>query len=536
MSNANILLLLPAALLALAAPAQDAPAPRAIGPSWIRIDCRGPAAFRQQLLPTNVGTMLSSAAGERIWKATAGAVEAEWAKVYAEPGTFAEARRRILDYAGNIRIQIHVGADGPEGMTALAYPDGHSDLAAIGVDLARMVERVLGQRLEAKPLGDRTLRQAARDQGHVVLDVLGDGRLLFASAPDAARAGEIVADALASAPESGSGPLLRLEVDLGRGVASSREGEDEAWFSATGLDSLRTLEVSLSASGPRIQLDYRLSCEGDRGLFAGLFPAGGDPPDLFEFCPKDAIGAKTSRFDALALWDAVLQTEAARHDRTAEDMEREAREETGLDLRNDVLAKLSGEALAIFSPPADTPAVGFGWPRVALVVGLKDGPAFATAFAKMLEKGDLHPETREGVLRAGRDAHWFFPEIHFGVSKEAAVMAIGAEGEDLVERILARQGEKGSLPGTLARCEHLAPLGFNGAGRLSIESFLRFYAGMIQDALSKMLLAEAPDVVSSEETRANVERFLPLLVEHDLAEVVVLSGTKGGTTVLRILW
>lgn len=539
--------LLPLVLFALPLPAQSAPETKAATspPPLLVVDARGPAVWRQQLLPTNLGSMLASAEGEALWQGVLAAIDGHWQRLHGDAETFAAARRRILDYAGQLHLRTWLGDGEPHAVTVVADADGRTDMAAAVQDLQRLLANATGKTWSKAAVAGRELAQLHGDGlGDFVFDVLADGRVLLAAGDEAAAIAAAVAETLAApvatAPRR-TDPLLALRLDLAQLVQQAdARSESTAVSTAIGLGSLRTLQVTLQPRGPQLQLELALACDGDRGLFAGLFPEQPGAPDMLGLAPPDALGSKTSRFDAMALWRTSIAWIAADARKTAAEVEADARQILGLDLAKDVLAHLNGEALLFWDAPPKPPAGSEGdevndAARFGLAVRLSDGEAFATGFTKLLERaGDLQPHREDGVLLAGQEQQWFIPAVHFAVAGDLAVMAIGSDGEERALAVLARRQHPTPPSELLQQRRAAQPDGCNGAGVLGVLPCVEYELQPLFMLLHEML-GDVPKL-EPEAVRPLLDQFAPLLQRHKLDQVAVFTGTVHGRFAFRLLW
>ena len=151
-------------------------------PELLRLSIVGPAGWRSRLQPTNLGSMLASAAAETIWRGYAERVDAALRSVRGADEAFRRERARLLDYGGTLHVvawleQAEDALNVPRWSAALvAEPDGHTDLEAMAVESKAWLERA----------GDRA-SNAWRDM-RVSTPRCHEGRLLLVFAGDDDRA------------------------------------------------------------------------------------------------------------------------------------------------------------------------------------------------------------------------------------------------------------------------------------------------------------------------------------------------------------
>jgi hypothetical protein len=533
------------ALTVAVAFAQNEPPPAAttVEP-LLRIEVSGPAVFRERLLPTNLGSMVASAEGEAIWKDAVAAIEAGWRQLHGDDPTFLAARRRLLDYSGRVHLWGWCGTEAAQArtdidaVTAIVDADGKTDLRALARDLRLLLEHATGKSGQtAVDGGNETWRLADGDHQALAVDCRADGRLLFAFGDTPVSIAKAMAQTAAQLPPTpkkpGQEPLLDCRLDLAQIVRLNARGQQAvAIAAALGCGSLRTLEFTLQPRGPQLQCEFGLACAGDRGLFAGLFPEQPGTPDLLGLVPATAIGSKTSRCDPGQIWRVLLGALVVGEKKTVAEVEAEIEKEAGVDVGKDVLPHLNGEVMLVWEAPGDEEGAE---PRFSLVARLKDGKAFTAGFAKLLDKGGLHPVSDNGVLRAGEDSSWFIPAMHFGVTDKYAIVAFGKAGDERVEALLALAKTPRAVDEAIAQQRRAEPPGCNGAGVLDVGICLRYHVGVLLEMLHEFAGRLAPDVELSARARW-LEAATPLLQKHHLDRIVVFTGTEKGRWAFRMLW
>lgn len=517
----------------------------------LQIDCFGPGLLRELLLPTNVGAMLASEDGMALWRDLAAQIDAGLLELHGDAATFAAARARALDYGGRIRLQLHLPealSDGdPDGLVVVAEPDGHTDLTAVGADLRVILARATGaawvepEPTTGEPAAARLATLALGRDGVLALGIDAQGRLLFAAGRDAAALQRSVVAGLGvpgdrGRPKAGEA-AFQVTLDLAQMVQRAMDdASSKKVLQALGCDSLRTLALRLSPNGPHVQLDVALAAEGDRGLFAGLFPEVAGFSDLARLVPPDALGFKTGRCDPLQLWRSCLAAIAAigASDESVAGLEAEAKAETGIDVAKDLLAHLTGEHLLVWqpSPGADGAEDRADRQQLAFVMKLSDGKAFATAFHTMLQKAGVESKEENGVLRAGSERDWFLPAYRIGVAGNLVALVIGEDLDSRLDRMLARAKEP--APPALDPRLRVLPPGANGYGALSIDLCLRHQLALVHEVIgvfTDLLPGMQPEALAKALTEHRA-----LLQRHQLGSVTTYTGTKLGRWTFRLLW
>ena len=122
----------------------------------------GPAGWRQRLGPTNLGSLLASAAGRELWSDGAEQIDGVWRHLLGvEAAAFATARQRLLDYSGSVQVQVRLVGEGrdPRMLAAVAFaPDGRTDMTALATDLRSLMARAAEQDWQVTKVGDRDVQ------------------------------------------------------------------------------------------------------------------------------------------------------------------------------------------------------------------------------------------------------------------------------------------------------------------------------------------------------------------------------------------
>lgn len=523
-------LLLPV-LLALPLVAQDDAPVR-----LLHAELAGPAAWQERLRPTNLGTLLASAEGEALWR--------PWAEQLGQmlPGLLgadgAALPKAWLAYAGTVEVVV-LGRPGEgeepniSGRVTFGV-DEASDVAALATSTLRLAAGAMD--LDFGPAFEGSDLMVARvDQWLVTLPKVTAGRATVYFGNDKAGLRQLVAAELpaAAGPANPRTPLLRVRFDLQAAerlrVASG--GTEVGQMVALGFGTLREFELSVAASGPHVQGELGITFgAGERGLFAGLFPARAGVPALFWAVPPQARAWKVGRCDTMAIWHAVLRAiavDGASEEKTAA----EAREETGVDIEKDVLAHLTDEVMVAWHPQRDAEqhADDLG---LCLAFALRDEAAFQAGFGKLLRSsGELEVREADGVLRADQEGAWFMPTVAFAVGKGLAILALGDNAVAHVDAVLGQAGKKASMPKEFEVHLRTAPAGFNSVGTIELGVLLRHY---LQGLVA---LLDLPGDGPSHELEAVMDKeILPLLAKQHLDRLLTLTGGTAEAWRFRVLW
>ena len=83
---------------------------------------------------------------------------------------------------------------------------------------------------------------------------------------------------------------------------------------------------------------------------------------------------------------------------------------------------------------------------------------------------------------------------------------------------------------------HLAPAGWNGLGIANLSALLGGQVTLVLEMLDELLPPEMRFDFSIEETQKLLDRLLPLVGEHELENIVTMTGYDNGHWRLRLLW
>ncbi|MBK8096342.1 MAG: hypothetical protein IPK26_04500 [Planctomycetes bacterium] len=315
-----------------------------VSPPACELTTVGPAGWRQRLGPTNLGSLLASAAGRALWSDGAEQLEGIWRHLLGVEGAaFAAARQRLLDYGGTVHVALRlVGDRRHQPMTAaIAFgPDGRTDMAALTADLRSLLAGLAEQPWQTITVGDVEVQSITRDQETLLAPWLHDGRILMAMTP-AADLAAARAEVLAMPAPSALRPdalAMSLRFDMPAILAATNAGNNAKELAALGANALRTIELHCGAAGPHIVLEPRLVFgDGDRGLLGALFPAAKAPSTFLIPMPTEASW-KAGHVDLVALWLAGEKLVAAFSDEPPEAVRKKSVDELGIDPIDDILA------------------------------------------------------------------------------------------------------------------------------------------------------------------------------------------------------
>lgn len=160
--------------------------------------------------------------------------------------------------------------------------------------------------------------------------------------------------------------------------------EQEEFISALGLDALEWMGGTVHCDPPGFQNRLVLHCPGERTGLLALVPTGLLSEDLFAHVPKFSPAAAALCFDAAEAYDVVRQLTYAWSESGGESFDSsmaDFAEETGLDLRDGLLAALGREYLMYVTPSPLSP-VGLD---AALLIPDSEGGRMKTALASLAD-------------------------------------------------------------------------------------------------------------------------------------------------------
>lgn len=555
-------------LLAVALPAQTAtPAVAEATAPHILLDTVGPDGWRIRLGPTNVGSMLESEQGRKLWEPRMVPMLGMWQQLVGDEAAFATTKARWLGYGGRVRIGMWLAPDAgmrrsPISHFAVVFDgDGRSDLDALANDLRDLQYKTVPGEWEERDVGGTKL--AVRTQGgdvmcapyregdHLLLAVAASGDDL---APALQHARELAHSATGKAPAPNT-PALRVTFDFATIVATAMaaSGSDAAWMKVLGLPSLGTHTMTVGTAGPHVQVELAQQfTSDDRGLFGAFFPAAPGLPALLAAAPGDKDSWKAGHLDLDALYTTIEQAVVASERTTAEEFRAEVNKEIGVDLQRDVLAHLNDEVLMTGYVPEGI-AKDTTW---SLAFGVRDTTAFGKSLMTML------PQAKPFLSREAEEKHGDIPVYRYGgmlgydlwlsVGNGVFVIAGGRDAEDLVGAALDR-GK--ALPAVAAAgapaaalptphkgfedLQRFLPGGLNGLARGDVGSVVVLPTeawGMLVGSFAPFVFrpfeAEAADGDQEEQQQA----MRTMLRTHSLDTLRTATGYTGWTWRWRLFW
>lgn len=541
---ASVLLLLLAPL-----PAQTA----ATTPPHVLVESVGPAGWRARFAPTNLGTLLASEQGRELWEPGMLPVIG-WLQQTLGDGP----HERVLGYGGRIRIAVWLQPGDlieqrPFAAALVLEGDGHTDLQALAGDVQKLQTEAGGDWSDLD-VGGLPLRVLAQGDDRMTAPVVGEHHLLCVAA-----AADDLATALANArafvgtcdgkPPAPDTAALRVEMatpallDLAR-AAHERNPDRSEWptWRALGVECLGRSQWSLTTAGPRVLFEMAQTfADSPRGLFAALFRTTAGMPSLQRLLPDGRSSWKLGRFDALALYDAIVAACVANEvDVVA--AQKEMRESMGVDLRDDLIAHLGDEVMLHGASFTDVDRLERApW---LLAFRLQDAAAFAASLETALANGKPML-TREATVEHGsaklyRYGNMFRYDLWFAVGGDLFVIAGGELAEDrltaLFDAAAAPVGDAApAMPPALTDVQRYLPAGTHGAAVGDLDSLaalpLGWWLGMVPEVVpflgTRGAAADDPEAA---------ERVRELLQRHQLDLLRTATGYAEHTWRWRVFW
>jgi hypothetical protein len=517
----------------------------------VLVETVGPDGWRLRFGPTNLGSLLESEAGRRLWEPRVLPLLRAWQELLGDEAAFAESRGRILGYGGRIRLALWVD-DKSVGNQELAHAallldvDGRTDLTALAKDLRSLQARLPGEWAE-RDLGGAKIDVCSNDDEAMTAPVREGEHLLLAYAR-----GDGLAEALGRArsraadaqgkPPAPAAPALQVRIDLAAFVAMHRpsDEDDKAAMHQLGLDSLGAMTVTLGTAGPHVQLELAHQFTSDaRGLFGAVFPASQGLPALAHLAVPGANSWKAGHFDFAALWSAVEGARSAGGDGTREELRAESVKELGIDVAADLLAHATDEALLLGSPLQDLDEVAEAtW---SLAVRLRDETAFAKGLTALLAKAKpfLMREDAEqhGEIELRRYGNMLGYDVWFAVGNGLFVMSAGRDAGAQLRALLdakkaAVTPAPTAAPADFGQLQRFLPPGLNGLGRGDLDSIVAMPQEWWLMLLDELTPLEKPEPAEPEER----DRFRALLKEHRLDTIRSATGYADRHWRLRLFW
>jgi hypothetical protein len=495
----------------------------------------GPAGWRARLGPTNVGSLLASATGERLWQPLLESVRT----LLADNETVDDdLLAKWRDYHG--QVWIAVWPDLLYGTTptvaVVLHGDGKSDLAALAKDAAR----VLGIDLQA------SMRLCGPVQGE---DRVGFYLTSAAEVDAALVTYQSFADR-PRAPLPPQGPALAASLDLAPLVVASlgtdRPNEQRS-VHALGLPSLQRLGMAIRAAGPHVHVsaDLQLAAQ-PLGVFAGMFPTATKLPNLFHLLPPEARLWRATHFDLATVATAVIEAIAAYGEKPTTEVRASLRDSLGFDLEQELLAHLGTEVLFATVPEADaTDDDEWAPDRINWTLSwrLRDAAAFTAGWQKLLESAKPFVTYAATIDVDGATAHRCNTSTLYAIWWSTAngmlTLAGGHDAELLITEQLTRQKQPPPADPTpsaaLTTLSRHFPAGTYGLGSSDIRWLGLAPAGLRSVFLRELLQRPNPNQPFLD-PELDRDTLLDLLQVHHLDRTHLAVGRLADTFSYHLYW
>jgi hypothetical protein len=521
----------------------------------VLVEAVGPDGFRLRFGPTNLGSLLESEAGRKLWEPRVLPMLGMWQQLLGDEAKYAAARTRLLGYGGRIRLGLWFapGDDpdhGPIQAALLLDGDGRTDLAALAQDLRDLQARLLtgewaeqdvgGTKLDVRTDRSDSMTAPLREGEHLLL-AYGRGDNLTGAL---AKARALAADARGKPPAPDT-PAMLVRIDLAALAANANaKGNESELMQALGVGSLGTASLALGTAGPQIQLELAQQFTSDeRGLFAAVFPSSQGLPALAHLAVPGTNSWKAGRFDFAAIWSTIENARSTDGDRTREELRAESKKELGIDVAADLIAHATDEALLLGSPLQDLDEIAEAtW---SLAIRLRDEAAFAKGLDALLAKAKpfLSRETAEkhGDVEIRRYGNMFGYDLWFAVGSGLCVMSAGRDANTqmcaLLDAAKAAAAAPAApapppLPPDFAKLQRFLPPGLNGIGRGDLDSIVAMPQRWWLMLLGELTPLDTPEEATDEERDA----VRALLKAHRLDTLRSATGFADRHWRLRLFW
>ena len=544
-------------------PAQQdaATAAPAVTPHVI-VDSVGPDGWRMRLGPTNLGSLLASEKGRALWEPLVQPLHDAW-RGMAGDEDYAASLARWTGYSGQVRVGIWVDpatarmSDVHSRVVGVVlHGDGRTDLQALAADIRLMLYRSMPGEWTDREIDGKSYRVRVRGDEYAFEPLVLADRVQLLLVDDGDPAGAMAdfrpfaaATPAALRPDS---PAMTTRVDFPRimAVILANDSNDAPLMKALGLASLGTSVATVGTAGPRLHLSTTQAFpDAPCGLFAAALPPATAPSDLEDLVPADAALWKVGRFDVKVMFETVIDAIVAADFGKRDEIDKGMREETGIDVVDDLLVHLTDEVMfSLGEAPADDEEPGEWFPdrtNWMLVWKLRDTAKFAAGLEELLKhaKPFLSREaTREdGEAKFHRYGNMASYDLWLTTGNGLFGIAGGTEAEEHLVALQQRAGgkaPKGGAPAAkdFAMLQRWLPANAYGRG-FGHPSWLT--AGpaelwlQIWHELLPLPRGAWPDTTGDEDSRAAVRA---LLREHQLDRVFTATGQDKGTWTFSIYW
>ena len=508
----------------------------------IRIELLGPAQWRTQFGPTNVGGLLASESASAMWSSYVAPFEGmvkSWLGL--DDAAYAEARARMLDYGGAITMTFDL--DGPDEGIRIAFgPDGKTDLPTLCKDLTNLFANMSGAKWSEKD-GTPPMLQVGPEQFVSRPAIQGadatDWTATFAISRDTGlveaqkAAAMLGAELHARRGEKAIRPPFSLRLDVPAALATAGDSQDRAASEMLGLGSMRELGLTIWTAGPQVQVESSMRFDGkDRGYFEILFPDVQGLPAIASLLPKGAALWKTGRCDFAAIDDIARKAvEATGGDPAAMN---ESMPEAIFDEKKGVLSHFTNE-YALASTAASFEDLEDGESDFVFAVRIRDHVAFAEkwkAARKDIGFTELSSEEQDGfvVQRLGG-----LVSVTTALGPDLLVIGYGRNVREQIDAWIAKAKDgawTSSQPAVPQALTRAAPDGCNGMAEGQVAMVLGQVIGVT--SMLPMVLGDTGLDLNPQDI--DVEAVRQLLKEHNLDVARSLTGYRDGWWRMRVFW
>jgi hypothetical protein len=508
----------------------------------IRIELLGPAQWRTQFGPTNVGGLLASESASAMWNGFVAPFEGMvkgWLGL--DDAAYAEARARMLDYGGAITMTFDL--EGPEEGIRIAFgPDGKTDLPTLCKDLTNLFANMSGAQWSEKD-GTPPMLQVGPGQFVSRPAIQGsdatDWTATFAISRDTGLVEAQKAAALLGAElharrgEKAIRPPFHLRFDVQAAMASAPGGQAAGTSEMLGLEAMRELGLTIGTAGPQVQVQASMRFDGnDRGYFGILFPDVQGLPAIASLLPAGASMSKTGRCDFGAI-DDIARKAVAASGGDAADFD-ESMPAAIFDEKKGVLAHFTDE-YALASTAASLEDLEDGESDFVFAVRIRDHVAFAEkwkAARKDIGFTELSSEEQDGfvVQRLGG-----LVSVTTALGPDLLVIGYGRNVREQIDAWIAKAKDgawtssKPSMPQGLTRA---APDGCNGTAEGQVAMVLGQVIGVT--SMLPMVLGDTGLDLNPQDI--DIDAVRQLLKEHNLDVARSLTGYRDGWWRMRVFW
>lgn len=550
----------------------------------------GPKTIRQTVLPTNLGTLLSSPECKPVrdvWQLVLEGILAE-ARTENAGEVWAALQSRLLGYGGRLDVEFHVTRREEVRDNRVRYdvaghmllwPDGATDMGKLAQEARAFLVALAGRAPNSMDVGDgrecEFLGRANDDGLSLPLKhgEKGDALVLFfGSRIDKAipRGLKRVAAAETHARRDRAWrnrpQLGRLDVDMAQ-VAELMDDEfrrQEEWRELMrkffGTRSWERAGASIRTAGPQILIEATMDFDPgvDRGFFGAVLPDITTVPKLAFLAPHGteekpaAFVAAHVRMDKLLnLFLETFGNIFRRKPRSLEEIKAEVQKEMGFDMEKELLAHLATGVLVLTAIDEEADEDGARRRRpdgdgLCFMARITNEEAFAATYKKLKAlpqvRGDMAQDVEGGEVVPIRGG------TVLGRTKKLFFVGVGDRAVEAVKALLRehKAGDQQGLPKIVQRAVRNAPPGWNGVGVLPTRWLQDPMCGEVLwevwREIDDIFPREVRQGMTREMLMAGARKATPILKKYRLDRLVLFRGWEPRTKEdssrawLRLLW